>query len=85
MPDSAPKVKKVLAENKTKTNSVLVSNLNKVNNNRTEENRDPRKEVMVIDKEVVVPVDPWTSQAQVSHIQPCVTNTSTPSHSPDYP
>ena len=89
MPDSAPKVKKVLAENKTKTNSVLVSNLNKVNNNRTEENRDPRKEVIVIDKEVLVPVDPWTSQGQVPHIQPCLTITSpkipNPLTAPDCP
>merc|ERR550517_292925 len=71
-----PKVKKILSENKTKTNSVLVSNLNKVNNNRTEENRDPSKakdslviekakETLVIEKDpVFVPVESWLAQAQ---------------------
>merc|ERR1719295_2199042 len=71
-----PKVKKILSENKTKTNSVLVSNLNKVNNNRTEENRDPSKakdalviekakETLVIEKDpVFVPVESWLNAAQ---------------------
>jgi len=71
-----PKVKKILSENKTKTNSVLVSNLNKVNNNRTEENRDPSKakdslviekgkETLVIEKDpVFVPVESWLTAAQ---------------------
>jgi len=71
-----PKVKKILSENKTKTNSVLVSNLNKVNNNRTEENRDPSKakdsiviekakETLVIEKDpVFVPVESWLAAAQ---------------------
>ena len=61
------KAKKILSENKTKTNnSVLVSNLNKVNNNRTAENRDPQKETLVIEKDpVLVPVESWGSNTQV--------------------
>jgi len=69
-----PKVKKILSENKTKTNSVLVSNLNKVNNNRSEENRDPSKDSVVIEKAketlviekdpVFVPVESWLANPQ---------------------
>ena len=67
--DLKPAVRDSLSENKAKTNTVHVSNLNKVNNNKTVEhdNSKHQRETLIIEKDpVFIPVETWIENTQVN-------------------
>ena len=67
--DLKPSVRNTTSENKTKTNVVSVSKLNKVNTNKTVDHDKSKhqKETLIIEKDpVFVPVESWIENTQVS-------------------
>jgi len=65
--DLKPAVRNTSSENKTKTNVVNVSKLNKVNNNKTVDHDKSKhqKETLIIEKDpVFVPVESWIENTQ---------------------
>ena len=67
--DLKPAVRNTSSENKTKTNVVNVSKLNKVNNNKTVDHDKSKhqKETLIIEKDpVFVPVESWIENTQVN-------------------